>query len=229
MGTKEKKSQKISTRELASMALLCSMLIIGQVGMSYFPNIEVVSLFIYIYAQIYRKKVFLIIYVFVFIEGCIYGFGLWWFGYLYIWSILAIAVLLNKKKQTSSIMTSIILGDMDFHLAFCILYHTFLPAAWQQAFPTGYQGYHLICSIVPAILQCHSYFTRHFESYSGDYHTDTQIIKLQSCNNQRPLLIYNRYSISRSGFSVVNASGFCSPKSSSPFSISFCSASSISI
>ena len=74
---------KVNTKELAGMALLSAILLIGQVGLSFLPNIEIVSLLIYIYTQIYRKKVFFIIYVFVFLEGCIYGVGLWWFGYLY--------------------------------------------------------------------------------------------------------------------------------------------------
>ena len=105
---------KVNTMELVSMALLSAILLIGQVSMSYLPNIEIVSLLVYIYTQIYRKKAFFIIYVFVFLEGCIYGFGLWWFGYLYIWSILALAVLLSKKQQTSVVTTSIILGAYFF-------------------------------------------------------------------------------------------------------------------
>ena len=80
-----------NNKELVSMGFLSAILLIGQVGMSYLPNIEIVSLLIYIYTQVYRKKVFFIIYVFVFLEGCIYGFGLWWFGYLYIWPVWALA------------------------------------------------------------------------------------------------------------------------------------------
>ena len=96
---------KVNTTELVSMALLSAILLIGQVGMSYLPNIEIVSLLVYIYTQIYRKKAFLIIYVFVFLEGCIYGFGLWWFGYLYIWSILALYVIFSKKQPHWGIRT----------------------------------------------------------------------------------------------------------------------------
>ena len=62
-----------NNKELVSMGFLSAILLIGQVGMSYLPNIEIVSLLIYIYTQVYRKKVFFIIYVFVFLEGCIYG------------------------------------------------------------------------------------------------------------------------------------------------------------
>ena len=112
------------------MGFLSAILLIGQVGMSYLPNIEIVSLLIYIYTQVYRKKVFFIIYVFVFLEGCIYGFGLWWFGYLYIWSVLALIVLWNGRQQTSVIMTAVILGayGLSFGMLYALPY--FIAGGW---------------------------------------------------------------------------------------------------
>lgn len=94
------------------MAFLGAILLAAQVALAPLPNIEVVSLLIYIYAQVYRKKVFFIIYMFVILEGCIYGFGLWWLGYLYVWSILAAIVLLLKEGQQrkSVLLSSVVLG-----------------------------------------------------------------------------------------------------------------------
>ena len=131
---------KTNTRELVSMAFLSAILLIGQVGMSYLPNIEIVSLLVYIYTQIYRKKVFFIIYVFVFLEGCIYGIGLWWFGYLYIWSILALIVLWSKKQQTSMITTAVILGayGLSFGLLYALPY--FLAGGWAAGFSYWVSG-----------------------------------------------------------------------------------------
>lgn len=157
METAKKKIYRVSVRELVGMALLSSILIIGQVGMSYLPNIEVISLLIYIYTQIYRRKVFLIIYVFVFIEGCIYGFGLWWFGYLYIWSVLAIVVLFSRKKRTSVVTTSIVLGA--YGLAFGFLYSLpyFAAGGWAAGFSYWVSGIpfdllHCIGNIVVSVV-----------------------------------------------------------------------------
>lgn len=131
---------KTNTRELVSMAFLSAILLIGQVGMSYLPNIEIVSLLVYIYTQIYRRKVFFIIYVFVFLEGCIYGVGLWWFGYLYIWSILALIVLWSKKQQTSVITTAVILGayGLSFGLLYALPY--FFAGGWAAGFSYWVSG-----------------------------------------------------------------------------------------
>ena len=125
---------KVNTKELEGMALLSAILLIGQVGLSFLPNIEIVSLLIYIYTQIYRKKVFFIIYVFVFLEGCIYGVGLWWFGYLYIWSILALIVLLHGKQQTPVLMTGVILGAYGISFGFLYSIPYFAAGGWAAGF-----------------------------------------------------------------------------------------------
>ena len=52
------------------MAFLTAIMFVGQVGMAFLPNIEIVSLLVILYTQLYRKKVFLIIYLFAFLEGC---------------------------------------------------------------------------------------------------------------------------------------------------------------
>ena len=122
------------------MGFLSAILLIGQVGMSYLPNIEIVSLLIYIYTQVYRKKVFFIIYVFVFLEGCIYGFGLWWYGYLYIWSVLALIVLRSGRQQTSVIMTAVILGayGLSFGMLYALPY--FIAGGWAAGFSYWVSG-----------------------------------------------------------------------------------------
>ncbi len=129
-----------NNKELVSMGFLSAILLIGQVGMSYLPNIEIVSLLIYIYTQVYHKKVFFIIYVFVFLEGCIYGFGLWWFGYLYIWSVLALIVLWNGRQQTSVIMTAVILGayGLSFGMLYALPY--FIAGGWAAGFSYWVSG-----------------------------------------------------------------------------------------
>ncbi len=66
-------------------------------ALPFLPNIEFVSLLIIVYTLVIGKKVFYIIYVFVFAEALIFSFGIWWISYLYVWSILAIVVLLLRK------------------------------------------------------------------------------------------------------------------------------------
>ena len=58
------------------MAMLTAILFLGQVCMAFLPNIEVVTLLVILYTQVYKKKVFFIIYAFALLEGVFYGFGI---------------------------------------------------------------------------------------------------------------------------------------------------------
>ena len=73
------------------------------------PNIEIISLLIILYTIFFGRKVFWMIYVFVFLEGFLYGFGMWFFNYLYVWTVLAL-VCLPFRKNTSVTFWSIISG-----------------------------------------------------------------------------------------------------------------------
>ncbi len=118
-------------RSLAWMGVLTALLFTGQVVMSFLPNLEIVSLLIILYTIFFGKKVFWMIYGFVFLEGFLYGFGMWWFQYLYIWSILAMVVLL-LRNNTSALFWSIISGFFGLSFgALCTLPYLFTggPAA----------------------------------------------------------------------------------------------------
>lgn len=91
----------MTAREILLLGLFSAILVVVQVAKAliaaFLPNIELVSLFIIVYTLILGKKVFYIIYVFVLVEGTVFGFDIWWFNYLYVWSILAAAALLLRK------------------------------------------------------------------------------------------------------------------------------------
>lgn len=97
------------TLYVVTMGLLSAILLIGQVGMAFLPNIEPVTFLIIVYTLVYGRQVFFIIYSFVFVEGLIHGFGIWWVSYLYIWSILALLTMLLKKNQ-SAVIWAVIAG-----------------------------------------------------------------------------------------------------------------------
>ncbi|MCI6468190.1 MAG: hypothetical protein MSA90_22340 [Faecalicatena sp.] len=100
----------MKTKDLVIMAMLTGVIFAAQVAMASLPNIEVVTLLVILYTQLYRKKVFFILYSFIVLEGLFYGFGLWWFNYLYIWPLLALLVLLLGKTSHSPVFWSIVAG-----------------------------------------------------------------------------------------------------------------------
>jgi len=74
-------------KDIAIIAMLSAILITVQVTLGFLPNVELVSVLIILYTLVFGRKSLAIIYVFVTVEGFIYGFGLWWFNYLYVWTI----------------------------------------------------------------------------------------------------------------------------------------------
>lgn len=91
---------KLTVKEVVLIALLSALLFVSQVGIAFLPNIEVVSLLVILYTLFFKKKTLYIIYIFALLEGFVYGFGIWWIMYLYVWTILwGIATLFKKEKS----------------------------------------------------------------------------------------------------------------------------------
>ncbi len=92
---------KSSAKNIVLFALLSALLLITQVALAPLPNIELVSLLVILYTVVLQKKVLYIIYAFALLEGLIYGFGMWWFCYLYVWTILWGITMLFRKEQSA--------------------------------------------------------------------------------------------------------------------------------
>ncbi len=87
----------IDIRRLTAMAVFAALMIALQVAMSFLPNIELVSLLIILAVVHLGHRAFWPIGVFILVEGLIYGFGLWWVNYLYVWPLLALVTLALRR------------------------------------------------------------------------------------------------------------------------------------
>jgi energy-coupling factor transport system substrate-specific component len=87
-------------RDIAIIGMMSAILVVVQVAFGFLPNIELVSLLIILFTLTFGRKTLYIIYTFVIVEGIIYGFGIWWFIYLYIWTILFIITTIFHKKRS---------------------------------------------------------------------------------------------------------------------------------
>lgn len=63
------------------------------------PNIEPVSLMIIVCTRVFGLKTLYAVYVFVLLEGLLWGFDLWFFSYLYVWAPLVFAVWAFRKAE----------------------------------------------------------------------------------------------------------------------------------
>lgn len=100
---------KYKTFEIVLLGMLGAIAYVGQVALSFLPNIEVVSILFIVYTKTFGKKALFPIYVFVLLEGIFWGFGSWWIMYLYIWAILWGITMLFRRND-SPVLWAVING-----------------------------------------------------------------------------------------------------------------------
>ena len=143
-------------KDIALIGMLSAILVAVQVALGFLPNIELVSLLIIVFTLVLGRKALYIIYVFVAVEGIIYGIGLWWVNYLYVWTVLFILVMLFRK-QNSTLLWAILSGFFGLTFgALCAIPNLFLSGAssaisyWFAGIP--YDIMHAIGNFVVALL-----------------------------------------------------------------------------
>lgn len=70
-----------------------------KVAMMGIPNIELTSFWIIMFTLLFGSRILLVIPAFILIEGCMFGFGIWWVMYLYAWPLLALLTWIFRKQE----------------------------------------------------------------------------------------------------------------------------------
>ena len=145
-------------RDIALMGMMAAALEAAKFVLSFLPNVELVTLLIILYTLYFGKKVLPVIAVFVLLEGCRYGFGLWWVMYLYAWPLLA-GVTWLLRRQRSAWVFSILAGAFGLSFgALCAVPYFFAggPAAafswWVAGIP--YDIIHCVSNFLLCHLLC---------------------------------------------------------------------------
>lgn len=95
---------KPTLREVAALGLMAAVITAAKELMAFLPNIEPVTLLLMCTALVYGAKALYTCFVFVLLEGLLYGFGWWFFFYLYVWPLLILAVLLLRRLEPSYVL-----------------------------------------------------------------------------------------------------------------------------
>ena len=113
----------LNTRDIILMSMMLVLLEVSKYALSFIAGVEIVTLLIIIYTLYLGKKMVYVLPSFYLIEGMLYGFGIWWFMYLYIWMILAFIAYVFKENK-SIYFWSIISGvfGLVFGLLCCPIY-----------------------------------------------------------------------------------------------------------
>lgn len=90
---------KQNIKEIALFGMLGALMYASKIALEILPNVHLLAVFIMAETVVYRQKALYPIYTFVFITGLLNGFSIWWWPYLYIWTVLWGAGMLLPKEM----------------------------------------------------------------------------------------------------------------------------------
>lgn len=101
MRTEGKKAAAITTADIALVGMMVAVIEACKVVMAVLPNIELTSFWVILFALAFGRRIYLVVPVFTVLEGLMYGFGMWWFMYLYAWPALAVLTRLMRRMDSA--------------------------------------------------------------------------------------------------------------------------------
>lgn len=147
------KKPRLAVPELVTFALIAALAFGGQVVMAPLPNIEPVTVIFMACAVVYGWKSLFPLYVFVLLEGLVWGFNVWFVNYLYVWPVLIIVTVLLRRFESRALYAAIAGAFGLFFGALCALLYIFI-GGWEMALAYWVAGipFDLIHCVSNAIL-----------------------------------------------------------------------------
>lgn len=96
--TKEK--LRITTKDIVLIGIMISIIEVVKFSLSFMAGVELVTLLFIVYTLFFKEKMVYALPAFFLTEGVLFGFKIWWFMYLYVWTILVALVYLFRKNQS---------------------------------------------------------------------------------------------------------------------------------
>ena len=89
---------RLDLRHLVIFAMLGTIQFVSKQALEFLPNVELVSTLTMVYTLVYRRRALIPVFLFIFLEGAMWGFSLWWYPYLYLWPVLwGVTMLLPRR------------------------------------------------------------------------------------------------------------------------------------
>ena len=127
----------VKLTKLVLFAMLGTIVFTGKIIMEFLPNVHPVAMLLMAYTIVYRTQALIPLYVYVLITGLYNGFNLWWYPYLYIWTVLwGITMLLPKKMSPKAAAIVYPLVCALHGLAYGTLYAPLQALMFGYDFPT---------------------------------------------------------------------------------------------
>lgn len=91
---------KLAIKDIVLIGMMVAMLETAKLSLAIIPNVELVSFLIIMFTLYFGRKIVYVLGAFVLIEGVMYGFGIWWIMYIYVWPLLALITWFFRKQES---------------------------------------------------------------------------------------------------------------------------------
>lgn len=129
--------RKITLKELTVFAMLTAVMFLSKLLMEALPNVHLLGMFIVAMTVVYRSKALLPIYGYVFLQGLVTGFNIWWMPNLYVWTLLWGMTMLIPRKMPKGVAVVVYMAVCGLH---GFLYGTIWAPAQALFFGLGFEG-----------------------------------------------------------------------------------------
>ena len=109
MNSPSRPAGKLSAKEICVLVLMAALIFSSKVALASLPNINLNSLLIILTVVFFGWKALYTVYIYVLLEGLVFGFSIWWFGYLYVWDVLVLAAM-GLRKNDSALIWAVVAG-----------------------------------------------------------------------------------------------------------------------
>ena len=103
MNSHSRLAGKFSAYEICSLALIGALMFAIKAALAALPNIHLNAVLIILAVVFFGAKAIYSVLIYIMLEGMIFGFGLWWLSYLYIWPTFSFVALIFRKNDSAMI------------------------------------------------------------------------------------------------------------------------------
>lgn len=121
-----KRQGRLSVRDLVLLALIGALMFGSKVVLAFLPNVHLNALFILLAVLLFGKRAFYSVFVYVMLEGLIYGFGIWFISYLYAWPLLTLVALAMRNNRSWLLWAVVAAGHGLIFGALCSIPYIFI-------------------------------------------------------------------------------------------------------
>ena len=100
------KDKALPLKDLLALSMLAALMFCAKFALQNIPNVHLGAVLLIVATLRFGAKALYMVFVYVMLEGLVFGFSIWWVPYTYVWALLVLAVL-PQRKHKSWLMLSV--------------------------------------------------------------------------------------------------------------------------